>query len=83
MGCRCKNPYHNHSDSQLGGFGQGDFSLIDALKDPDATIAKYKEQAMDVGIKVAVAFAGILLVGNYLMLHQALNQKIKKIRRAA
>lgn len=79
MSCLCtKKPCLKHKpDSQLMGFGASEsFSLTDALTNPQAIIDKYKIEAL----KGVMIFAGTLLIGNYLMLHQALNQKIKKAR---
>lgn len=86
MSCQCKDPQHIHRDSQLQGFSNsqmGQLDLLQAIKDPAGTIEIYKNQAIQIATQTAVIFAGVLLVGNYLMLHQALNQKIKKIRRAS
>lgn len=64
-------------DDQLQGFGSNAFSLADAISNPKAVIDQYKTQAL-YGVLI---FAGTLATLNYIMLHQALNQKIKKFRK--
>lgn len=84
--CQCHHLGLHGFDSnhQLGCEHMGSpmgFSLADALTNPTQVMDHYVGVMKKEGTKIAIVFGVSLAVFNWLMLHQALNQKIKKVGR--
>lgn len=59
----------------------GNFDVATLLSNPNQVLDQYVAIAKKEGTKIAIIFGVTLAVFNWLMIHQALNQKIKQTRR--
>ena len=57
--------------------GMGNFSLVDAISDPDATIEKYKTQAMQMGTQLVIIQAAAFAIMVYLIMR---NTKVRGVQ---